>query len=106
VGIGHARIASAGRAFGPSTLRMTGRASSSGQRSFQRATAAAVGTQHAVPDIRSAARQRKHPGVSGEQVALEDDPEALVVVDAVEVLTYGVPLAEIPRRVRFERPAN
>ena len=65
----------------------------------------AVGAQHAVADVRAAAGQREHPRVPGEEIALEEHPEP-VVVDVGEVLAHRVPFAEIAGRVRLERAAD
>ena len=96
-----------GRLGAPARARRgaTGAPSSSGQSCLEVAAAPPVGAQHAVADVRAAARQREHPRVAGQQVALEQHPQP-VVVDVGEVLPHRVPLAEIARRVGLERAAH
>ncbi len=55
--------------------------------------------QHPEADVGATVAEREHPRVPGEEVALEEHPEARVV-DTAEVLPERVPRAEIRERSR------
>ena len=64
--------------------------------------------QHTETDVRPTARERKRPGVSGQQVGFEPDDEAFSggARHMLYVLAEGVPFAAIPGDPGAEHPAD